>query len=127
VKISSVKRTAMCAAFSEANLWTIGNSPYGNDRQPPSHPPRTGDGNKTYSSSVLGNTDLDLSAKAMAISEGRDNIATYHKVGTAKCDYGVANILYVDGHVGARKGLAGYDAYFEYGRPYDGHEKIATW
>jgi prepilin-type processing-associated H-X9-DG protein len=75
----------------------------------------------------LGNTDLDLNADKNNLPHGKDNIATYHKVSTAKCDYGMANIVYVDGHIKTVKGLAGYDAYYEYGRPYDGHEKIARW
>ena len=37
---------------------------------------------------------------------------------------GYANAVFVDGHVSTVKGLAGYDAYFEFGRPYNGHENM---
>jgi prepilin-type N-terminal cleavage/methylation domain-containing protein/prepilin-type processing-associated H-X9-DG protein len=124
LKITSINRAALCVAFAEVNLWTIGGSgPYTKYH----HAPRNGDGNKVYSSTCLGNNELWLSAKAVEKTSAEDNIATYHKVSSSKCDTGFANILYIDGHVAARKGLAGYDAYFEYGRPYTGHEKIARW
>ncbi|MEN6383670.1 MAG: type II secretion system protein [Phycisphaerales bacterium] len=125
LKITSINRAALCVAFAEVNLWTIGDS--GRPYTKTHHPPRPGDGNKVYSSTCLGNNELWLSAKITDKTAAVDNIATYHKVSSSKCDYGFANILYIDGHVAPRKGLPGYDAYYEYGRPYAGHEKLARW
>ena len=122
MKITHIKRPAQCMAFSEENLWKIGNS-----SDPESHPKRPGDGNKIYSAVALNDNYLWLAANKQSRDYGCDNIATYHNVSSAKRDLGKANICYVDGHVGLVKGLAGYDAYFEYGRPYPGHENIALW
>jgi prepilin-type N-terminal cleavage/methylation domain-containing protein/prepilin-type processing-associated H-X9-DG protein len=99
MKFSDVKRPAQCAAFSEENTWgAIAN----------------------YNNNVLNDTLLDIEYLRIG-----DNIATYHKVSTAKRETGYANVVYVDGHVKATKGLAGVGAgYLEYGKPYDGHENI---
>jgi prepilin-type N-terminal cleavage/methylation domain-containing protein/prepilin-type processing-associated H-X9-DG protein len=114
IRLSQVKRTAQCFAFSEENLWTIGNPD-----DPRSHPKRRGD-TLTYSKSALAKTDLWM----YALDNGDQvaNFATYHNVSASNCDEGKANVVFVDGHVAQVRGLAGRDAYLEYGRPFIGHE-----
>jgi prepilin-type N-terminal cleavage/methylation domain-containing protein/prepilin-type processing-associated H-X9-DG protein len=114
LRLSQVKRTAQCFAFSEENLWSIGDP--GN---PDSHPKRRGD-TKTYSKSVLAKTDLWM--YALDNGDVVANFATYHNVSAGNSDEGKANVVFVDGHVAQIRGLAGRDAYLEYGRPFIGHE-----
>ncbi|OHB50722.1 MAG: hypothetical protein A2Y10_18675 [Planctomycetes bacterium GWF2_41_51] len=125
LKLTNVRRPAQCLAFSEENLWTIGKKGIQYDEN--HHPARAGDGDYTYSGAVLNDNLLFMSAWRDFKDRGVDNIATYHKVSTAKRDEGMGNIIYVDGHVKAVRGLAGYNAYWEYGRPFDGDEDLATW
>jgi len=122
LKLTMVKRPAQCFAFSEENMWTIGNP---DDRD--SHPKRTCDDNKIYSSMAIGKNDLWLSALKTWPDGALSNFATYHNVSKSHRDEGFANALYVDGHVKTVKGRAGYDAYLEYGRPYIGHERQNIW
>jgi prepilin-type N-terminal cleavage/methylation domain-containing protein/prepilin-type processing-associated H-X9-DG protein len=114
IKLSKVTRTSKCFAFSEENLWCINGG-----RDALNHPLRKGD-TKVYSNSALAKTDLWM----YALDNGNvvANFATYHDVPTKKCDEGKANVVFVDGHVAKVKGLAGRDAYLEYGRPFNGHE-----
>lgn len=120
LQLSKVMRSSQCFAFSEENLWTIGD-PYNRE----SHPKRKGDGDKIYSQTALAKADLWL---YMANNGGMQaNFATYHGVSKNKCDEGKANVVFVDGHVSKIRGLAGYDAYLEFGRPYVGHEKLGRW
>jgi prepilin-type processing-associated H-X9-DG protein len=113
LKLSNVKRTSQCFAFSEENLWPIEH--IASDRI-----------NK-YSSYPLAKTDLWLYANKENQTEAMSNFATYHGVSAGKRNEGKANVLFVDGHVARTRGLAGYNAYFEYGRPYYGHEKGQIW
>jgi prepilin-type processing-associated H-X9-DG protein len=102
-------------AFSEENVgWTI----------------TIGDGQRTreptcrsynYASSVLNDNLLDIERGNLT----SDNIATYHKVGSARRSEGYGNCVFVDGHVAATWGLAGGDpAFNEYATPYQGYEKF---
>ncbi len=120
LNITAVRRPAQCLAFSEENLWSIG---YDDTL----HPKRSQDNSKEYSRYVLNDNSLWFSAVKTKSAEAADNIATYHKVGNTRRDYGVADAVYVDGHVASTKGLAGYDSYLEYGRPYIGHENVARY
>lgn len=121
MSISSVKRSQECIAFSEENLWPIGCTCES------AHPKRPQDNDKIYSDYFLNDNCLWLSANESSPNYSADNLATYHKVSAAKRDYGYAEAVYIDGHVDSVKGVAGYDAYLTYGRPYYGHEKIAKW
>ncbi len=127
MNIASVKRPGLCMAFSEENLWSIGDKNYAGRYDSLNHPPRPQDNGSEYSVNLLNDNCLWLNANKDYKTDAADNIATYHKVGTNKRDEGFANVVFVDGHVAAIKGLAGYDAYLEYGRPYGGHETIAGW
>ena len=113
IKLTMVKRAMECFSFSEENLWSIAH--------------RRSDGNKTYSTSVLNDNMLWLNPDQNKPDYAVDNIATYHNISTSKRNEGAANAVFVDGHVDNMRGLAGYDAYFEYGRPYPGHENVARW
>jgi len=113
LKLSQVKRTAQCFAFSEENMWTIDH--------------RARDGAKYYSTSSIGKNDLWLYANKAAKNSAVANFATYHKVSKSKKNEGYANAVFVDGHVATVRGLAGYDAYLEYGRPFIGHELPNIW
>ena len=115
LKLSQVTRTSRCFAFSEENLWTIGNPD-----DPGSHPKRIGD-TKTYSKTALAKTDLWM--YALDNGDVQANFATYHNVSAGNCDEGKANVVFMDGHVANIRGLAGRDAYLEYGRPFNGHER----
>jgi prepilin-type N-terminal cleavage/methylation domain-containing protein/prepilin-type processing-associated H-X9-DG protein len=119
LKLSRVTRTAKCFAFSEENLWAINGG-----RDDLNHPLRKGD-TIVYSRSALAKTDLWMYAlkRDNPNYEVEANFATYHGVSTNNCDEGKANVVFVDGHVTKVRGLAGRDAYMEYGRPFDGHEK----
>jgi prepilin-type N-terminal cleavage/methylation domain-containing protein/prepilin-type processing-associated H-X9-DG protein len=108
--LSKINRAAECFAFSEENMWTIDH--------------REGDGAKWYSTSGIGKNDLWLYANKAARDSAVANFATYHNISTSKRNEGKANVVFVDGHVSQVRGLAGYDAYFEYGRPYRGHENF---
>jgi prepilin-type processing-associated H-X9-DG protein len=110
IKLSQVRRSAQCCAFSEQNFWVILH--------------REGDGAKEYSEVGIGKNDLWLYANQGWKDGAYGNIATYHNVSASKKNEGKANVGFVDGHVSLTKGLAGYDAYFEYGRPYNGHENF---
>jgi prepilin-type N-terminal cleavage/methylation domain-containing protein/prepilin-type processing-associated H-X9-DG protein len=112
MKLSRVTRSAQCFAFGEENPWVTGQ--------------RTGDAPKWYSKNVLNDNALWLNANPASekINDAIDNFATYHKVSSGKKNEGKANVVFVDGHVGNIKGMAGYNAYMEFGRPYAGHEKI---
>ena len=112
-KLSNVKRTAQCFAFSEENLWPVRN--------------RRGDGSKIYSENVLNDNLLWLNANKGRLNGATDNFATYHNISKSKRNEGFANVVFVDGHVATVRGLAGYAAYFEYGRPYNGHENGNIW
>jgi prepilin-type N-terminal cleavage/methylation domain-containing protein/prepilin-type processing-associated H-X9-DG protein len=116
LRLSHVKRSAQCFAFSEENLWTIGNPDVSD-----SHPKRRGD-TLTYSKTALAKTDLWM--YALDNGEVQANFATYHDVSVSNCDEGKANVVFVDGHVAKVRGLAGRDAYLEYGRPFNGHESL---
>lgn len=113
LKLSNVKRTSQCFAFSEQNTWAIAH--------------RKDDGAKYYAPHVLEWTDLWLYANSdpdpAVVNMAYCNFATYHNVSAAQKNEGKANVLFVDGHVSRIRGLAGYAAYLEYGRPYYGHEK----
>ncbi|OHB53856.1 MAG: hypothetical protein A2Y10_00295 [Planctomycetes bacterium GWF2_41_51] len=119
IKLSQVTRTSQCFAFSEENLWHINGG-----RDSLNHPLRKGD-TVVYSWTALAKTDLWLYAlkRDNPNYEVQANFATYHGVSTGKRDEGKANVLFVDGHVAKIRGLAGRDAYMEYGRPWIGHEK----
>ncbi len=119
IQLSKVTRTSQCFAFTEENLWHINGG-----RDNLNHPLRKGD-TVVYSWTALAKTDLWLYAlkRDNPNDEVQANIATYHGVSKNKCDEGKANVLFVDGHVAKMKGLAGRDAYMEYGRPWIGHEK----
>ncbi|MGA2322750.1 MAG: type II secretion system protein [Sedimentisphaerales bacterium] len=110
LKLSQVRRATQCCAFSEENLWTIDH--------------RAGDGDKFYSMTAIGKNDLWLYANEDWKEGAQGNLATYHNVSLSKKNEGSANVVFVDGHVSLTKGLAGYDAYWEYGRPYNGHENM---
>jgi len=117
IKISQVKRAAQCFAFSEENMWYFDNN----------H--REGDpAGVEYYEVPISKNDCWLYAnksdagKNMAIS----NFATYHNVSLSKKNLGSANVVFVDGHVSLTKGLPGYNAYWEFGRPYNGHENFAA-
>jgi prepilin-type processing-associated H-X9-DG protein len=116
LKLSQVRRSAQCCAFSEENFWPI-------ERRPGE--------NKEYSETPIGKNDLWLYAnkalKDATQGNTQGNLATYHNVSSGKRDEGSANVVFVDGHVSLTKGLAGYGAYFEYGRPYNGHETLPIW
>ncbi|HAL44532.1 MAG: hypothetical protein A2Y12_07360 [Planctomycetes bacterium GWF2_42_9] len=127
MNMASVKRPGQCIAFSEENLWSIGDKDYSGRNDELHHAARAQDNGNEYSSYVLNDNCLWLNANKSKSTEGSDNIATYHKVGTNKRDYGFADAVFVDGHVSSIKGTAGYDAYLEYGRPYGGHEQVAGW
>jgi len=117
--LSKVKRSAQCCAFTEENFWTIAH--------------RANDGDKYYSVTGIGKNDLWLYALANInkTPEVRNwvqgNFATYHNVSAGNKNEGYANVVFVDGHVATVKGLAGYDAYLEFGRPYNGHESLSIW
>jgi prepilin-type N-terminal cleavage/methylation domain-containing protein/prepilin-type processing-associated H-X9-DG protein len=117
--LTQVKRTAQCFAFSEENMWTVGLRP--------------GDGGKYYSKTGIGKNDLWMYAYANVNKDPEvrnwveANFATYHNVSTGKRNEGYANVVFVDGHVSTVKGLPGYDAYLEFGRPYVGHELLSIW
>jgi prepilin-type N-terminal cleavage/methylation domain-containing protein/prepilin-type processing-associated H-X9-DG protein len=114
LRLSQVKRTAQCFAFSEENMWTIDH--------------REKDGNKYYSpESAIGKNDLWMYANKNNKDSAVANFATYHNVSANKKNEGYANAVFVDGHVSTVKGLAGYDAYLEFGRPYIGHELLNIW
>jgi len=115
LKLSKVTRTAKCFAFAEENLWAIDGG-----RSEFHHPLRKGE-TKVYSQTALAKTDFWL----YALDNGgmQANFATYHGVPTNNIDEGKANVVFVDGHVSKIRGLAGHDAYMEYGRPFEGHEK----
>jgi prepilin-type N-terminal cleavage/methylation domain-containing protein/prepilin-type processing-associated H-X9-DG protein len=115
IRLSQVTRASQCFAFSEENLWCING---GQDAL--NHPLRKGD-TEAYSNSALAKTDLWM----YALDNGNvvANFATYHGVSAGKRDEGRANVLFVDGHVATIRGLAGRDAYLEYGRPFNGHER----
>jgi prepilin-type N-terminal cleavage/methylation domain-containing protein/prepilin-type processing-associated H-X9-DG protein len=120
--LTQVKRTAQCFAFSEENMWIIPDTALG-------VPFRPGDGGKYYSAIPIGKNDLWLYADKRPEASGwaQSNFATYHNVSASKRDEGYANVVFVDGHVSTVKGLAGYDAYLEFGRPYIGHEQLGIW
>ncbi|MFA5292313.1 MAG: type II secretion system protein [Phycisphaerae bacterium] len=112
-KISIVNRPAQCFSFTEENPWVTGQ--------------RIGDAPKWYSHVALNDNALWLNANAGSSTfpnDATDNFATYHNVTGSRKNEGKANVAFVDGHVSTVKGLAGYDAYMEYGRPYSGHNKI---
>jgi prepilin-type N-terminal cleavage/methylation domain-containing protein/prepilin-type processing-associated H-X9-DG protein len=113
LRLSQVKRSVQCFAFSEENMWTIDHRP--------------SDGDKYYSTTAIGKNDLWLYANKNAKNSAVANFATYHNVSAGKRNEGKANAVFVDGHVSLTKGLAGYDAYFEYGRPFNGHELPNIW
>jgi prepilin-type processing-associated H-X9-DG protein len=115
IKLSRVTRTGKCFAFAEENLWSINGG-----RDDLNHPLRKGE-SVIYSNTALAKTDLWLYARDNGGACA--NIATYHGVPTSKCDEGKSNVVFVDGHVAKIRGLAGHDAYMEYGRPFEGHEK----
>jgi prepilin-type N-terminal cleavage/methylation domain-containing protein/prepilin-type processing-associated H-X9-DG protein len=113
MKISRIKRPFQCFTFSEENFWTIDH--------------RLNDGAKFYSGMPIGKNDLWLNALKTWKDGALSNFATYHNVSKAKRNEGSANAVYADGHVKTVKGIAGYDAYMEYGRPYNGHELQNIW
>jgi prepilin-type N-terminal cleavage/methylation domain-containing protein/prepilin-type processing-associated H-X9-DG protein len=117
LRLSQVKRSAQCFAFSEENMWIIPDPETG-------IPARPGDGNKFYSMVAIGKNDLWLYANKAWKEGAYSNFATYHNVSAGKKIEGKANVVFVDGHVSLIRGLAGYDAYFEFGRPYNGHEMM---
>jgi prepilin-type N-terminal cleavage/methylation domain-containing protein/prepilin-type processing-associated H-X9-DG protein len=110
LKLSRVKRVSKCFAFSEQNTWPVDH--------------RDGDGEKYYAPHPLETTDLWLYANNAqdAVNMAYANFATYHGVPASKRNEGKANVLFVDGHIARIKGLAGHDAYMEFGRPFEGHE-----
>jgi prepilin-type N-terminal cleavage/methylation domain-containing protein/prepilin-type processing-associated H-X9-DG protein len=113
MKLSRVKSAGQCFAFSEENLWAIDH--------------RMDDRDMYYSANVLNDNALWLNANKTKPDGATDNVATYHGVTDANKNEGVANILFVDGHVEAMKGSAGREAYLKYGKPYPGHEKMNVW
>jgi prepilin-type N-terminal cleavage/methylation domain-containing protein/prepilin-type processing-associated H-X9-DG protein len=117
VKVSDVKRPSQCMAFSEENLWSINQLASATCTIKKHLIRRSLDGNLVYSNAILNDNLLDIEY-TRGVS---DNIATYHKVSTAKSDYGYANCVFVDGHVAVTAGKAGAKAYLEYGKPSDGY------
>jgi prepilin-type N-terminal cleavage/methylation domain-containing protein/prepilin-type processing-associated H-X9-DG protein len=113
MRLSQIKRTAQCFAFSEENMWTIDHRP--------------GDGAKFYSGMAIGKNDLWLNALKSWPDGALSNLATYHNVSAGNKNEGSANAVFVDGHVSLMKGLPGINAYMEYGRPYKGHELQNIW
>jgi prepilin-type N-terminal cleavage/methylation domain-containing protein/prepilin-type processing-associated H-X9-DG protein len=113
MRLSQIKRTVQCFAFSEENMWTIDHRP--------------DDGVKEYSTMPLGKNDLWLQANKDFPNKALSNLGTYHNVSAGKKNEGSANAVFVDGHVSLMKGLPGRDAYMEYGRPYIGHEIQNIW
>ena len=87
---------------------------------------RNDDGNKVYSTSVLNDNSLWLNANKTQPDGGGDNIATYHNVSASHRNEGMANVVFVDGHVETRKGLAGRDDSEEYGKPYRSHDDVSN-
>jgi prepilin-type N-terminal cleavage/methylation domain-containing protein/prepilin-type processing-associated H-X9-DG protein len=114
LRLSQVKRSVQCFAFSEENIWTI--------EQRPGDP-----AGKQYSGMPLGKNDLWLNALKTWPDGALSNFATYHNVSAGNKNLGSANAVYVDGHVSLRKGLPAREAYMEYGRPYIGHELQNIW
>ena len=111
IRLSKVTRPTQCFAFSEENTWSVLH--------------RRDDGSKIYSWNVLNDNALWLNANSNSSNfpnDATDNFATYHNVNATTKNEGKANVVFVDGHVKLIRGLAGYDAYMEYGRPYFGHE-----
>jgi prepilin-type processing-associated H-X9-DG protein len=123
LKLSRVTRTAKCFAFSEENpSWVIDGG-----RNDIHHPLRPGDGTTKYSEMCMGKNDLWMRANKDSPDNALANFATYHGVGRNRRDEGKANVLFVDGHISLVKGVAGYQAYLEYARPYYGQEKLNIW
>jgi len=86
-KISEIKRPADILFFSEENLWVI------EDR----------------SWTVLNNNNLHM--RPFSSSDRKflyNNIATYHKIKGNDRDSGIANVAFVDGHVGTGSNEDGY-------------------
>ena len=113
MRLSNIKRTTQCVAFSEENSWPIEH--------------RAGDGGKFYCGMPIGKNDMWLNALKDWPDGALSNLATYHNVSAGNRNEGSANVVYVDGHVSLTKGLPGRDAYMEYGRPYNGHELQNIW
>ncbi len=108
LKLSRVTRTSRCFAFSEENLWSMNAN---------SNPPYR----ENYSGAMLNDNALWTAPRQGYYT---DNIATYHNVKTEQKTEGKANLVFVDGHVEAMRGLPEHYGYLEYGRPYAGHEKL---
>jgi prepilin-type N-terminal cleavage/methylation domain-containing protein/prepilin-type processing-associated H-X9-DG protein len=111
LKVSDVKRSAQCMIFSEENIWTIA-------RNQRIKETRT----ESYSSAYLNDNLMDIEQVRVS-----DNIATYHKIGTAKRNDGYANCVFADGHVAVTWGRGGStngeeNAFLEYGKPYDNYK-----
>jgi prepilin-type processing-associated H-X9-DG protein len=116
MKLSKIKQTAECFAFSEENLWTIGADVWDGGR-----------GTKTYNAVILNDNALWLNANKNKPDGATDNIATYHKTPGGDINAGLANLVFVDGHVETMQGRPGREAYETYGRPYPGHDKVNIW
>jgi prepilin-type N-terminal cleavage/methylation domain-containing protein/prepilin-type processing-associated H-X9-DG protein len=113
LNLSKVNRASECLAFSEENMWTL----EFREGDPPG---------VEYAPVAIGKNDLWLYANRSIEGKkmAQQNLATYHNVSPSKKNTGKANAVFVDGHVSLIRGLPGYDAYFEYGRPYRGHENF---
>jgi len=112
MKLSRVRNQAKCFSFSEENLWAILNRK---------------DDHQVYSWNVLNDNALWLNANKDKPDDATDNMATYHNVNDSQRDEGKTNVVFVDGHIETLRGLAGRDAYLQYGRPYPGHENMNVW
>lgn len=121
LKLSRVKRTAYCFAFSEENPSWVMDGGVAREDDDKHHPYRNGD-TKAYNQSSIGKNDLWM--YKLNNGHAEQNFATYHGVTAKKRDEGKANVIFVDGHTKLVRGLPGYDAYLEYGRPYYGHENL---
>ncbi len=111
--LNKVNRPAECAAFSEENMWTLENFYREGDPE-----------GMQYYRDAIGKNDLWLYAHRGHKEWAIQNIATYHNVSPSRKNTGKANVVFVDGHVSLIRGRPGYEAYYEYGRPFRGHENF---
>ncbi len=115
MKLSNIRRGAKCFPFAEENPWTL----------------NTGDTSQTnvHHRENYSNAYLNDNLLWMAPNSGRytDNFSTYHNTSSGRKGEGKGNAVFVDGHVDTVRSFAEEKAYMEFGRPFDGHEKLTLW